>query len=254
MQIIENPEVYDAIIVGSGAGGGMATKVLADNVKMLADSLDRHWDSFHGTKEDNPSREVIEKLLNALKGADQQVRVPSVRRDLELLKLNPWNPFDKRLKLLKLDFGMLYTKENGYDAYIPDPWILMLRAAINWSAFAYASDEELKNDSLKNPMKLLPGCCAEEKPEFVDMDQGEGFRWPQSYVQKLARKKIQEGRKQEETSIKNTTFQLFPMGTVSSDLSNISDGVAIVSDDDDSIFNFAVSDNSGYDSFCHCER
>ena len=30
MQIIENNKVYDAIIVGSGAGGGMATKVLAD--------------------------------------------------------------------------------------------------------------------------------------------------------------------------------------------------------------------------------
>ena len=30
MQIIENSKVYDAIVVGSGAGGGMATKVLAD--------------------------------------------------------------------------------------------------------------------------------------------------------------------------------------------------------------------------------
>ena len=30
MQIIENTQIYDAIIVGSGAGGGMATKVLAD--------------------------------------------------------------------------------------------------------------------------------------------------------------------------------------------------------------------------------
>jgi len=30
MQIKEQPTVYDAVIVGSGAGGGMATKVLAD--------------------------------------------------------------------------------------------------------------------------------------------------------------------------------------------------------------------------------
>jgi len=30
MQIIESPQEYDAIIVGSGAGGGMATKVLSE--------------------------------------------------------------------------------------------------------------------------------------------------------------------------------------------------------------------------------
>jgi len=30
MQIIENAHVYDAIIVGSGAGGGMATKILSE--------------------------------------------------------------------------------------------------------------------------------------------------------------------------------------------------------------------------------
>ncbi|KAB5486038.1 FAD-binding protein, partial [Flagellimonas hadalis] len=30
MQIKENSTLYDAIVVGSGAGGGMATKVLAD--------------------------------------------------------------------------------------------------------------------------------------------------------------------------------------------------------------------------------
>ena len=30
MQIKENPKEYDVIIVGSGAGGGMATKVLSE--------------------------------------------------------------------------------------------------------------------------------------------------------------------------------------------------------------------------------
>jgi len=30
MQIIESPKKYDVVIVGSGAGGGMATKVLTN--------------------------------------------------------------------------------------------------------------------------------------------------------------------------------------------------------------------------------
>ena len=30
MQIIENQKQYDVVIVGSGAGGGMATKILAN--------------------------------------------------------------------------------------------------------------------------------------------------------------------------------------------------------------------------------
>ena len=30
MQIIESPHVYDAIIVGSGAGGGMAANIMAN--------------------------------------------------------------------------------------------------------------------------------------------------------------------------------------------------------------------------------
>ena len=31
MQIIEKDKKYDVVIVGSGAGGGMATKILTDN-------------------------------------------------------------------------------------------------------------------------------------------------------------------------------------------------------------------------------
>ena len=35
MYILNRKKEYDVVIVGSGAGGGMATKVLSDNRKML---------------------------------------------------------------------------------------------------------------------------------------------------------------------------------------------------------------------------
>ncbi len=45
MQIIETPKTYDVIIVGSGAGGGMATKILADaGLKVAVVEAGPHFD------------------------------------------------------------------------------------------------------------------------------------------------------------------------------------------------------------------
>lgn len=45
MEIIENTKYYDVIIVGSGAGGGMATKVLADSgLKVAVIEAGPHFD------------------------------------------------------------------------------------------------------------------------------------------------------------------------------------------------------------------
>ena len=45
MQIKENPKEYDVIIVGSGAGGGMATKILSEAGLSIALSCDFRYAS-----------------------------------------------------------------------------------------------------------------------------------------------------------------------------------------------------------------
>ena len=46
MEIIKNTKHYDLAIVGSGAGGGMATKVLADSgLKMAVIEAGPHFDT-----------------------------------------------------------------------------------------------------------------------------------------------------------------------------------------------------------------
>ena len=45
----------------------LATAAMTDNVNILADSLDQHWEEFHSRKEDTNSRRVIESLRNQLR-------------------------------------------------------------------------------------------------------------------------------------------------------------------------------------------
>jgi choline dehydrogenase-like flavoprotein len=46
MEIIENKKKYDVVIVGSGAGGGMATKILTDSGLTVALTLAQQLKNF----------------------------------------------------------------------------------------------------------------------------------------------------------------------------------------------------------------
>ena len=78
------------------------------------------------------------------------MKVPTVGSNKDI-KLERGRPLNRRFKLLKIDLGKLYTEENKYDIYIPDPWIIALKEAANWSAFAYQDADSTRF------MKLLPG-------------------------------------------------------------------------------------------------
>ena len=70
MQIKESPQVYDAIIVGSGAGGGMATNILAEaglkgaQLNVAINLADIHDPIFVG--------ETQEDLRRVVSGTDQE--------------------------------------------------------------------------------------------------------------------------------------------------------------------------------------
>lgn len=111
-----------------------ATTVLRENTLILADSLDKNWDHHEKQPHDHRYRQLL-KLRNILI-RDKRVRIPHTV-DVAGLKLNPWSPFDGRLKLLVIDLGMLYPGDLA--AYIPDPWPLAFKSCSNMSACAYST-------------------------------------------------------------------------------------------------------------------
>jgi len=89
------------------------------------------------------------------------------------------------LKLLKLNLGKLYTGEAA--AYIPDPWLVALKAAVNWSDFSY----HLHNN---RRVKLLPGCSVLDS----DDEDSASFCIPESQIDRiLQEKKNREEREKE---------------------------------------------------------
>jgi len=129
----------------------LATTVLTETSKILADTLDTHWEPYYSQQGNN--RESRVRQLSHLKDLlrkEGKVLVPQIRY-ISGSKLH--YGLTGQVKLIKVNLGMVYR--GALSAYIPDPWILSFKAASNWSAFAYPLYRNKR-------VKLAPACSCDD--------------------------------------------------------------------------------------------
>jgi len=110
----------------------LATEVLEEYVKALADSLDNNWeDYFDGLECDQhefkQKKSHMRAAKDVLRGNGCTVEVPELKKSTSL-----WN-FLFRKKFFKIDLGQLYGRDERLIPLIPDPSLLCFKAAVNWS-------------------------------------------------------------------------------------------------------------------------
>jgi len=120
---------------------------LTETSKILADTLDTHWEPYC-SQQGNNSESRVQQLshLKDLLRTEGKVLVPEIRYKSGS-KLH--YGLTGQVKLIKVNLGMVYRED--FAAYIPDPWILAFKAASNWSAFAYPLYRNKR-------LKLAPAC------------------------------------------------------------------------------------------------
>jgi hypothetical protein len=197
----------------------LATDVLEEQVKILADSLVSNWDGFHNQlnngDENDMTRHKTLQLLKEVLEKSGKVQVPDFESVVvKSLKYNPLNPFSDKLKLLKVSLGQIYTGETA--SRMPDPLLLAIKAANNWSYHAYGKRQS-------RIQQLLPVCSFLEGEDNDDVSSGGvsigfGMKLNAEEIKEFL-KKIERRREQE---IINTFFELTTV-TRGSDMASVSD-------------------------------
>jgi hypothetical protein len=214
----------------------LATDVLEEQVRILADSLVSNWDGFHnqllnnGNAHDMTRHKTLQLLKEDLEESGKVLVPDSESVDVKRLKYNRLNPFSNKLKLLKVSLGQIYTGETA--SRMPDPLLLAIKAANNWSYHAYGKRES-------RIQKLLPGCSFLEGGDKDD-ESSEGVSI--GFGMKLNAEEIKAFLKKRELlreqDIINTFFELTTVPvTGGSDMASVSDLSAeempVVTDDKD---------------------
>ena len=153
--VCDSSATYDIIhIKGSEQHVGMATRedfkcattILSEATKILADSLHTNWGYYDkaGNKSDGSKQrmEIMREMKQELSKNFGKVYVPTSKLgDSE----------DPRL--YKVQFGGLFEDDEG-KKYIPDPLLLLIKAAVNLSAHHYSKT-----------CMLLPACMSVSSEE-----------------------------------------------------------------------------------------
>ena len=131
------------------------TLLLEEMTKILADSLVLHWEDgkLYDSFEDDDRKKMMSSMRDILtKHNGNNVEVPKYKlKDGE-------DP-----KIYKIDYSLLFPSGDEGAKYIPDPLLLLIKAAINLSNFINS-----KKDEPFSKCKLLPGC-----PSSYDDDESE---------------------------------------------------------------------------------
>lgn len=130
----------DHVEGASAADINDAAALLTEATRFLADSLQTNWDSFYdkagsGTDESNKRKNLLKNMVGKL--GEGQVWVPT----------SGWGINDDP-KVYKVKYGDLFVSDEA-KKYIPDPLLLLIKAAVNLSAHHYARN-----------CKLLPACIS----------------------------------------------------------------------------------------------
>ncbi|KAG7362036.1 hypothetical protein IV203_025702 [Nitzschia inconspicua] len=125
----------DHVEGASGADVNNAAALLAEATRFLADSLKTNWCSFYnkaGSENDESEnrKEVLKNMFGELK--EGKVWVPT----------SDWGIEDDP-KVYKVKFGILFDIPEA-KKYIPDPLLLLIKAAVNLSAFHYRKNCKLR--------------------------------------------------------------------------------------------------------------
>jgi hypothetical protein len=119
-----------------------ATKLLAETTMILADSLVESCWSIDEEFESTDEKIMLGKMKDQLM-EQKTVKVPSYA----LVE-------GVATKLYTIDYSTLYQKDPKEKRDIPDPFLVLIKAAVNLSAFCYENGAEMRT------VWLLPGCSS----------------------------------------------------------------------------------------------
>jgi hypothetical protein len=115
-----------------------ATELLAETTLILADSLVENWSKYEAFESTN-HKIMLGKMKDKLT-EQKTVKIPSYG-----LLGKGGAP-----KLYTIDYSALYQSDPSGKQYIPDPFLVLIKAAVNLSAFSYATEGSNRD------VRLLP--------------------------------------------------------------------------------------------------